>query len=166
MAPRTAKLLSVAGLSLLWGKVKMIGFMEPESIRIILVDDHDMVREAWRMLLHSYDHLEVVGECASAAEAMEKVPRLSPDVVLMDINMSPVNGFEATSTLLEREPGTRIIGISLNNQPSYARNLLQLGARGYITKSSSREEMAEGIREVMKGHIYICAEVRQRMHND
>jgi DNA-binding NarL/FixJ family response regulator len=78
--------------------------------------------------------------------------------------MTPVNGFEATKKILRTAPHIKIIGVSVNNQPSYARNIMQLGARGYVTKNSSREEMVKAIYEVMNGKTYICREVLQKMN--
>lgn len=138
--------------------------MQFESIRIIIVDDHQMVRETWRMLLHDQSGIEVIRECASGAEAIAAAPDLNPDIMLMDINMTPVNGFEATRKIMKQCPHIRIIGVSVNNQPGYARNIMQLGARGYVTKNSSREEMVRAIHEVMRGKIYVCEEVLHRMN--
>jgi len=140
--------------------------MEYEHIRIVLVDDHQLVRETWKMVLQTSGDIIIVGECASGTEALELVPRLLPDIVLMDINMSPVNGFETTRLMLQDHPGIRIIGVSVNNQPGYARNMLQLGARGYVTKNSSRDEMIRAIRQVFRGQTYICEEVMQKMGDD
>lgn len=133
--------------------------MNHECIRVIIVDDHQMVRETWKMLLETHQNIRVVQECASGAEAIASAPALDPHVILMDINMAPVNGFEATRRILSVAPHIRIIGVSVNNQPGYARNMLQLGARGYVTKNSSREEMILAIEEVMKGNVYVCKEV-------
>ena len=137
--------------------------MQKETIRVILVDDHQLVRETWRLLLSSHGQVEVVSECASAAEAIEQSSLLNPHVVLMDVNMYPVNGLEATRILHSRAPHIRIIGVSVNNQPAYARNMLEAGACGYVTKNSSREEMIEAIRAVVRGETYICREVREKM---
>jgi DNA-binding NarL/FixJ family response regulator len=103
-------------------------------------------------------------ECSSGAEVIAAAPALNPHVILMDVNMAPVNGFEATRKIMKACPQIRIIGISVNNQPSYARNMMQLGARGYVTKNSSRDEMIMAIREVMKGKTYICREVLAKMN--
>ena len=137
--------------------------MEFEKIRVIIVDDHQLVRETWKMLLHGKDGIEVIHECSSGADAIAIVPSLQPDVILMDINMSPVNGFEATRKIVKTCPNTRIIGVSVNNQASYARNIMQLGAMGYVTKNSPRDEMILAIKEVMKGNRYVCREVMKKM---
>src|SRR5215212_1650364 len=111
--------------------------MQFDTIRILLVDDHQMVRETWSMILRSQKGYEVVHECGSGAEAITMATKLDPHIVLMDVNMTPVNGFEATRKILKASPHIRIIGLSVNNQPSYAKNMLNLGARGYMTKNSS-----------------------------
>jgi two-component system invasion response regulator UvrY len=140
--------------------------MKTEAIRVIIADDHKMIRETWRLLLSDLPNIDVIAECTSGAEAMTMVPELLPDVVLMDINMSPVNGFEATRKLTRICPKVAIIGISINNQVGYARNILQLGAKGYVTKNSSKEEMVKAIEEVCQGKTYICEEVRQKMKDN
>jgi DNA-binding NarL/FixJ family response regulator len=140
--------------------------MKLENIRVIIVDDHKMVRETWRMLLETCKGLEVIKECGSGAEAISEASFLDPHVILMDVNMSPVNGFEATQKILKSAPHIRIIGMSVNNQPGYAKNMMQLGARGYVTKNSSREEMLKAITEVMNGKTYICSEVRKKMEGE
>jgi len=130
----------------------------------MLVDDHRLVRETWKMLLESGGAISVIRECDSGLEAIDCAPDLHPDIILMDINMSPINGFEATSRILEKSPRIKIIGISVNSQPGYARNIIEMGASGYVTKNSSREEMLTAIKEVLDGQTYICAEVRSKMH--
>ena len=137
--------------------------MQSETIRVIIVDDHQMVRETWKMMLQGKGAIDVIMECSSGAEVIAVAPALNPHVILMDVNMAPVNGFEATRKILKACPQIRIIGISINNQPGYARNMMQLGARGYVTKNSSSDEMVTAIREVMKGKTYICREVLAKM---
>lgn len=137
--------------------------MDVNTISIILVDDHKMVRDTWKLLLHGQENINIIGECASGAEALEIVPKLQPHVVLMDINMSPVNGFEATRKIIKRCPQVKIIGVSVNNQPGYAKNIMQLGAKGYVTKNSDCQEMILAIKEVMQGKTFVCAEVKEKM---
>jgi DNA-binding NarL/FixJ family response regulator len=139
--------------------------MHEKKLRVIIVDDHKMIRETWRFLLSRDPKLEVVGECASGAEAIESAGALLPDIMLMDINMEPVNGFEATMEITRKHPGIKIIGVSVNDQPGYARHMLQMGARGFVTKNSSLSEMVHAILEVSQGNTYICSEVREKMGN-
>lgn len=137
--------------------------MQSDKIRIVIVDDHKMIRETWRFLLSRDERLEVIGECESGAEAIQAANDYQPDIMLMDINMTPVNGFEATRAITGKHPGIHIIGVSVNDQPGYARNMLQLGAKGYVTKNSSLQEMVHAILEVSNGGTYICKEVMEKM---
>lgn len=137
--------------------------MPDNPITVVLVDDHTLVRETWKMLLQSVGYIDVIAEYSSGDEAIEAVPLLNPDVVLMDVNMQPVNGLEATRRILEGSPQTKIIGVSVNDQPGYARGMIGAGAHGYVTKNSSPVEMVEAIREVNRGGTFICAEIKEKM---
>jgi DNA-binding NarL/FixJ family response regulator len=138
--------------------------MEHPKIRLILVDDHEMVRETWKLILQQDSRIDIIAECGSGAEAIDAANGLFPDVMLMDINMSPVNGFEATRKIVKSCPHVKIIGVSVNDQPGYARNMLQLGAKGFVTKNTALEEMLEAILEVFKGRTFICKELRDKMN--
>ena len=94
-----------------------------------------------------------MAECCSGTEAIKAANDLHFDIMLMDINMHPVNGFETTRKILKKHPSLKIIGMSVNNQPSYARNMLKLGARGFVTKDSSKHEMIYAITTVYNGDI-------------
>ncbi|HEV8286723.1 MAG TPA: response regulator transcription factor [Chitinophagaceae bacterium] len=137
--------------------------MKSESIRIVITDDHQMIRETWKLLLEQDKRFIIIAQCSNGAEAINAAKNLSPDIILMDINMRPVNGFEATRKIAQQHPSVKIIGMSVNNQPSYARNMLQLGAKGYITKNSTKEEMMNAIITVYNGGRYICEEIRDKM---
>lgn len=134
-----------------------------DQIRLAIVDDHALLRATWKMILQRDERILVIAECASGAEAIDCAEKDAPDIMLMDINMSPVNGFEATRKIAKSHPDIKIIGISINNQPSYARNMMQLGAKGYVTKNSSSDEMLEAIIIINGGGTYICKEVRDKM---
>ena len=132
-------------------------------IRLAIADDHEMIRKTWKMILQRDERIEVIAECASGKEAIECAQKDTPDVILMDINMAPINGFEATERIAKEHPDIKIIGISINNQPAYARNLMQLGAKGYVTKNSGSDEMLEAIFTVVEGKTYICKDIRSRV---
>lgn len=132
-------------------------------IRLVIVDDHALIRQTWKMVLQRDDRIRVIGECVSGADAIAFVEKERPDVMLMDVNMEPVNGFEATEAITKKFPDIHIIGTSINNQPSYVRNMLQAGAKGYVTKNSPSEEMIEAIFIVCNGGTYLCADVRTQM---
>ena len=133
-----------------------------QPIRLVIVDDHTLMRETWKMVLQRDPQIRVIAECASGEEAIRCAGSDKPDVMLMDINMSPVNGFEATRKIVKAHPSIKIIGLSINNQPAYAKNMLQLGAKGYVTKNSPSEEVLEAIKTVNKGGIYVCREIREK----
>jgi DNA-binding NarL/FixJ family response regulator len=132
-------------------------------IRIILVDNHKLVRESWKILLENNPRFEVIADCDNSHFDIEHAMQLSPDIMLIDINMSPANGFAVTERITEINPSVRIIGISVSNQASYAIRMIELGAKGYLTKTSSLEEITQGILEVHRGEFYICEEVIRNM---
>lgn len=137
--------------------------MSKEPIRIMLVDDHKIVRKSWKSLLENNPRFQVIADCDNGQSAIEQAEKLIPDIMLVDINMSPLNGFTVTERVLETNPSIKIIGLSVNNQPKYAIKMVELGARGYLTKTSSLEEINHGILEVHKGEFYICEEVTRNM---
>lgn len=135
--------------------------MSSTPIRIILVDDHKLVRQLWVGLLQNNKRFQVIADCETGDEAILKSKELKPDILLVDINMSPTNGFEVTKKVVADNPSVKIIGLSVNNQPTYAIRMLELGGKGYFTKTSSLEEITNGIIEVYNGNEYICEEVRK-----
>jgi DNA-binding NarL/FixJ family response regulator len=130
------------------------------KITIIIVDDHTLVREAWSLVLNSDKCLKVVAECGSAESAIDEIRRLKPDIVLLDINLPGMNGIDAIPKIRKSSPISKIIGVSLHALPAYARKMMLEGARGYVTKNSSREEMIEAILKVAKGEKYICRHIK------
>ena len=131
-----------------------------KPISIILVDDHKLIRDSWSFILNSDPRFTVVGETNNGEEAVEIVKNLRPDIVLMDVNMAPVNGFDATRQIHKYSPGSRVIAVSMHTMPAYAKRMMQLGAMGYVTKNSSKDEMIKAILEVNEGRKYICDEVK------
>lgn len=140
--------------------------MSKKTIRILIVDDHHMVRESWKTLLQSQEDMEVAGECDNGADAIEQSRLVEPDIILMDINMQPLNGFEATRQIVLQNPRIKIIGLSLNDQPSYVRKLLQLGAKGYVTKHAGPQELIQAIHQVNQGNKYISQDIRKKATDD
>jgi len=131
-----------------------------KPISIILVDDHKLIRDSWSFILNSDPRFTVVGETNNGEDAVEIVKNLRPDIVLMDVNMAPVNGFDATRQISKFSPGSRVIAVSMHTMPAYAKRMMQLGAMGYVTKNSSKDEMIKAILEVNEGKKYICEEVK------
>ena len=132
----------------------------PSQIKIVLVDDHQTVRESWKFLLEEDSRFVVIGQCENGEEAIRSASQLQPDIMLMDVNMSPVNGFEATEHIARHAPDVKIIGLSANNHPGYANKMMTMGARGYVTKNSSFNELTNAIVEVYNGGSYLCEEMR------
>lgn len=128
-------------------------------IKIVIADDHRLVREAWRLLLSRDPRLEVIAVCENGHRVVEASRVLQPQVILMDINMEPMNGIEATRKIREFSSDIRIIGISVHTDLAYVNGLMQAGANGYVTKNSSGEEMIAAILQVMEGQPYFCKEI-------
>src|SRR4051812_15713257 len=134
-----------------------------DKITILIADDHKLIRETWSYILNSDSRFEVVAECGDAEEAVELAKNKRPNIILMDINMSPFSGFEATEKIRKFSPGSKIIGVSMHSQPAYAKKMLQIGAKGYVTKNSSKEEMIKAIMEVHNGNKYVCDEIKNNI---
>jgi two-component system, NarL family, invasion response regulator UvrY len=137
--------------------------MNKEPIRIILVDDHPAVRRSMRILLGENPVFEVIADCEDGHSAIEQAQLLIPDIMLVDINMSPVDGFAVTETVSKKVPSVKVIALSINNQPKYATLMLQAGAKGYLTKTSPPKEIIQSIIDVHNGQVYICNEIRNLM---
>lgn len=131
-----------------------------EKITILIADDHTLVRETWSFILNTDERFNVIAECGSGEEAVELAKQLRPNIVIMDINLPGMNGIEATQLIRKFSPASRILGVSLHTQPTYARKMIQKGAMGYVTKNSSREEMFKAITEIQAGRRYICEEIK------
>lgn len=131
-----------------------------DKITILLVDDHKLVRESWAVVINSDPRFKVIGEASNPEEAIMIAKEKKPNIVLMDINMHPVDGFEGTKIMRIASPDSKIIGMSMNAMPEYARQMLQLGAMGYVTKNSSKSELVKAILTISDGEKYVCDEVK------
>jgi len=129
----------------------------------MIVDEHTLILDSWKFLLESNPRFQVVAQCGDGQAALREAEKLNPDIVLMDINLRPENGFSSTRKILEKNPEIKIIGISVNNQPTYALRMLNAGGRGYLTKTSPFKEIHHGIEQIYNGRIYISEEVRRNM---
>ena len=130
------------------------------KITIVIADDHKLIRETWSFVLNTDPRFLVVGVSGDAEEAIQMVKEKNPTIVLMDINMTPVSGLEATEKIRKNSPHAKIIGVSMHSQPAFAKKMLSMGARGYVTKNSSKEEMIQAIIQVNDGKKYICEEIK------
>ena len=127
---------------------------------LVIVDDHKLIREMWTKLFAGNNGIEVIGESGEFDHAVEMIKLKRPDIVLLDINLSHASGLDAVPLIRKFAPGARIIAVSMHSQPAYAKKMLRLGARAYITKNSSHEEMFKAVEEVMNGRTYICTEIK------
>jgi two-component system, NarL family, invasion response regulator UvrY len=132
-------------------------------IKVVIADDHRLVREAWNLLLSRDKRLSIVAICESGYQVIEACKNLKPHVVLMDINMEPISGIDATKTIREFSNDIKIIGISVHTDLPYINALMHAGANGYVTKNSSGEEMIRAILLVVDGQQYYCKEIAEIM---
>ena len=130
-------------------------------IRILIADDHQLLRDTWSLILNMDKRFTIVGSCSNSTETVKMSRALKPDILLLDINMSPFNGIEATQKIRKISPETGIIAVTMSNLLAHVKAMLQLGALGYVTKNSSIDEMVEAILTVSKGDVFICSEMRE-----
>ena len=133
----------------------MTNTSERPKLRVVLADDHAVVREGLIALINRQRDMEVVGEAADGRAAVELTNRLQPDVVVMDVSMPVLNGARATRQLIEHNPGLRILALTVHEERSYLRELLEAGASGYLLKRAAGEELVNAIRRVAEGSIYV-----------
>lgn len=132
-------------------------------IKVLLVDDHDLVRLGVKRLLQDVKGIQVIGEARTGEEAVKLSKELVPDVVVMDLQMPGIGGLEATRKMLRHNPMLRVLALTVCDDEPYPSRLLQAGAAGYITKGSSAEEMLKAIRTLYAGERYLCPEIAQQL---
>lgn len=126
------------------------------SIRVIIADDHTLVRETLGRLLNEQDDIEVVGEAANGEAALEMAMQLRPDIVVMDVSMPPVlSGLEATRWIRTAVPEVKVIALSMHASTPYVTSMLNAGANGYLLKDTDVEELLTAIRAVAQGETYL-----------
>jgi DNA-binding NarL/FixJ family response regulator len=125
------------------------------KLRVVLADDHAVVREGLRALIDRQADMEVVGEAGDGRAAIEATERLRPDVVVMDLSMPVLNGTRATREMLWRNPALRILVLTVHEERSYLRELLEAGAAGYLLKRAAPDELVQAIRGVAGGGVYV-----------
>lgn len=125
------------------------------KIRILLADDHAVVRAGLRMLLNAQPDMEVVGEAADGREAIEQAETLCPDVVLLDLTMPGLGGLSALGVIKEKAPGTKVLVLTMHDDEGYLRQVLGAGGSGYVVKKAADMELLAAIRAVRRGEIYV-----------
>ena len=135
-------------------------------IRILLADDHSLVRQGFRAILAAQPDMEVIGEAANGREALEQAEKLHPDVAIMDVAMPELNGIEATRRLASSTPRTRVLALSMHKDSAYVREILRAGARGYLLKDSVDADLLAAVRAVAKGEGYLSPGVSDAVLTD
>jgi two-component system response regulator NreC len=137
-----------------------------KRIRILLADDHAVVRQGFKMILGAQPDMEIVGEAGNGREAVELAERLKPEVVVMDVSMPELNGIEATRRLADSTPHTRVLALSMHKDSVYVREILRAGARGYLLKDSVADDLVSAVRAVAAGEGYISQQVSNAVLDD
>ncbi len=133
------------------------------NVRVMLADDHAVVRMGFRLLLEGASDISVVAEAESGEEAVRQYPEVKPDVVVMDISMPGIGGLEAIGRILARDSAARVLVLSAHEDVMHARRVLKAGASGYLTKRSAAEELIRAIRQVHQGKTYLEPSIAQQM---
>jgi two-component system, NarL family, response regulator NreC len=124
-------------------------------IRVVVVDDHAVVRSGLHLLLDAHEDIEVVGEAGNAKDAIFRARALKPDVILLDVVMPGATGIEVLPELLRESPQTKVLVLSMQDDPSYVREAFGAGASGYVLKEAADEEVVSAVREIAKGGQYV-----------
>lgn len=133
------------------------------TVKILLVDDHELFRSGMKSILQTRDDFEVMEEAASGEEAIDKVRKLVPDLVLMDVNMPGIGGTEATRRLQRTYPDLPVIAVTALDEDPFPNQLLDAGAHGFLTKATPADELFEAITSVMRGNYYISRDIAQKL---
>jgi two-component system response regulator NreC len=142
--------------------------MQPGSkkIRILLADDHTMVRQGFRMILAAQPDMEIVGEAGNGREAVDLAERLQPDLVVMDVAMPELNGIEATRRIADSAPRARVLALSMYKDSVYVREILRAGARGFLLKDAIDRDLLAAVRAVASGEGYLSPAVSEAVLSD
>ncbi|HEY9151188.1 MAG: UvrY/SirA/GacA family response regulator transcription factor [Gammaproteobacteria bacterium] len=132
-------------------------------IRVLIVDDHELVRTGIKRILEDTRDIRVIAEASTGEEALNQVREHGPDVVLMDVNMPGIGGLEATRKIIQSHPGLRVIVVTIHVDEPYPTRLLEAGASGYLTKGCAVEEIVDAIQVVHRGERYIGADIARQL---
>jgi DNA-binding NarL/FixJ family response regulator len=133
-----------------------------KRLRILLADDHKIIRDGLKLLVNDQPDMHVVGEAGNGREVLEKAGELKPNVVVMDLSMPEMNGLQATARLKEERPEIKVVALTVHEDESYLRQLCQAGAAGYVLKRSAGDELIQAIRTVAKGGLFFDATLANR----
>jgi len=136
------------------------------KLRILLADDHGVVRQGFRRILEAQPDMEIVGEAGNGREAVELAAQLTPDLIVMDVAMPELNGIEATRRLKEESPRTRVLALSMHKDAVYVREILRAGAHGYLLKDAIDADLVAAVRAVANGEGYLSPGVANAVLTD
>jgi two-component system response regulator NreC len=136
------------------------------KIRLLLVDDHEIVRAGLRMLFSAETDMEIVGEVGSGDEAVQAVQQLQPDVVIMDVAMPGIGGIEATRRIKQQNPDTSVLALTMHEDEQYFFEMLNAGASGYIPKRAAPDDLVSAIRVVHEGNVFLHATLARYLMRD
>jgi len=129
------------------------------STKILIADDHGMVREGLRLLFEQQDDMEIIGEASGGLQAVEMACKLRPDIIIMDITMPNLNGIDASQKILDKKPNIKIVALSAHCNSSFIKDMLKIGVSGYMLKDCMADELIGCVRKVMDGEQYLSAKV-------
>lgn len=135
-------------------------------IRVVLVDDHEIMREGMTVLLSKHPEIQVVGQAADGRKALELVDQLKPDIVIMDVGMPNLNGIDATRQILEKHPFIKVLALSAHSDGPLVAKMIRAGAFGYMLKESAFSELIDGINALMQGNTFLCSKISQVVFAD
>jgi DNA-binding NarL/FixJ family response regulator len=129
------------------------------TTRVLLVDDHEIMREGMGALLRKYSEFEVVGQASDGRQALDMTEKLKPDIVIMDVGMPNLNGIDATRQLLSIHPDLKIMALSMHSDGSVVAKMIRAGAAGYMLKESAFDELIEGLNALLEGRTFLCNKI-------
>ncbi len=143
--------------------ISSLNCRKSSMINVLLTDDHALVRSGIRRLLEDSQQVTIVGEAECGEDSIRMVQELNPDVILMDVNMPGIGGVETCRRILQRDPKQKIIVLTVHSEQTFPKRMLEIGAKGYLTKECGTDEMIEAIKQVNNGNSYIATSIAQQL---
>jgi DNA-binding NarL/FixJ family response regulator len=141
-------------------------FRKPYKMRIIIADDHTIIREGLISLLKKHKDIEVMGEAEQGREAVSLTRRLLPDIVIMDVSLPDLNGIEATRKIKASAPSVKVLALSMHSSRQYVEEMLNAGAAGYLLKDCASDELVAALHEIMDGKTYLSPTIAKGLHKN
>ena len=136
------------------------------AVQVLIVDDHEIMREGMTALLRKYSQFEVVGQATDGRQALEMASQLKPDVIIMDVGMPNLNGVDATKKLISMYPDLKIMALSAHSDGAIVAKMIKAGASGYMLKESAFDELIEGLNTLLDGRTFLCNKISKVVFSD